>query len=258
MGALSVLAAVAVAAHLSVTPTNASVGNRVTAQAVVTIDAKVVDPATVRVAFGVAPLAALGPVQRNGLQFRVTAACLDEGCVPDVKQRTVRLVPFRVTGRLRDGSQFTRTFRWPALVLAPQVPASALRGSPKLRLETTAPPPDYAVAPRTLAAALDAAAVLLALALAGAIVLLRRRALRRRAVLARDPLDRALALVRESADRPPADRRRALNLLARVLDGRRAADLAAPVDELAWSRPQPSAEAAEDLADSIEHAVIPR
>ncbi len=257
MGALSVLAAVVVSAHLSVTPTTAGVGTRVTAQAVVTVDSKVVDPATLRVAFGVAPLAALGPVQRNGLRFSVTAACLDEGCVPDATSRTVRLVPFRVTGHLRDGSTFNRTFRWPAIVLAPQVPASALRGSPKLRRETTAPPPDYAVAPRTLAAALDAAAAVLALALAAAVVILRRRVLRRRAVLARDPLDRALALVRESAARPPADRRRALNLLARVLDGRRGG-LVAPVDELAWSRPQPSSEAAEELADSIEQTVAPR
>ncbi|HSX21913.1 MAG TPA: hypothetical protein VLE97_03965 [Gaiellaceae bacterium] len=204
MGALSVLAAVVVSAHLSVTPTTAGVGTRVTAQAVVTVDSKVVDPATVRVAFGVAPLAALGPVQRNGLRFSVTAACLDEGCVPDATSRTVRLVPFRVTGHLRDGSTFNRTFRWPAIVLAPQVPASALRGSPKLRLETTAPPPDYAVAPRTLAAALDAAAAVLALALAAAVVILRRRVLRRRAA-AGGPAARAqsaCARARRSPRRP--------------------------------------------------------
>ena len=253
MGEVSLLAVALVAAHFSLTPTHAGVGVRVTAQAVVTVDAQKVDPSSVRVSLGVAPLAALGPVQQRGLRFSVVAECLDEGCVPDAKPRAVHLAPLRVTGRLKDGRPFTRTFRWPALVLAPQVPARALRGAPPLRLETRPPPPDYAVSPSGLAAALDAVAVVLLLAIAGALVFIRRRT----AALAVDPLDRALALVRESAGRPSADRRRALNLLARVLDRRRPG-LAPSVDEAAWSRPQPSAEAAEAVADTIEQAVTPR
>ena len=253
MGEVSMLAVALVAAHLSLTPAKAGVGVRVTAQAVVTVNAQKVNPASLRVSLGVAPLAALGPVQQHVLRFSVDAACLDEGCVPDAKPRAVQLVPLRVNGRLKDGRPFTRTFRWPTLMLTPQVPARALRGAPPLRLETTAPPPDYAVPPGTLAAVLDAAAGVLALTIAGALVLLRRR----RPALALDPLDRALALVRESAGRPPDDRRRALNLLARVLD-RRKPGLAPTVDEAAWSRPQPSAEAAEELADSVEEAVSPR
>ena len=257
MGEVSLLAVALVAAHLSVTPAQVGVGVRVTAQAVVTVNAQKVDPSSVRVSLGVAPLAALGPVRQRGLHFTVDAACIDEGCVPDANARAVHLAPVRVTGRLKDGRPFTRTFSWPTLVLASQVPARALRGAPPLRLEQTAPSPKYAVSPSTLAAVLDALAGVLALAIAGGLLLMRRRAQRRSAALALDPLDRALALVRESAGRPPADRRRALNLLARVLDRRRPG-LAPSVDEAAWSRPQPSAEAAEEVADTVEHAVTGR
>jgi hypothetical protein len=256
MGALRALLVVTAAlhAHPSLAPARVAVGERVVAEAVVTIDPKRIDPASVRVSFGVAPLAALGPVEQNGLRFRVVAACLDESCVPDAKPRTVRLTPVRVIARTRDGRPVSASFAWPQLVLVPRVPAAALRGNPPLRLETTPPAPRYSIAPGTLAALFDAAAVLIALAAAGMVVLLRRRAAARRAELDRDPLDRALELVRESARRPPADRRRALNFLADVLHGRRPA-LVDDVEALAWSRPPPSAEAAEELADDVEQAV---
>ena len=260
MGALTALAALAAAAgppvqaHVSVTPATAGIGVRVTAEARITIDPRRVDSATVRVSFGVAPLAALGPVQQSGLRFRVVAACLDEACAPNAKPRPVRLAPIRVTGRLRDGRPLSATFAWPVLVLVPRVPAAALRGNPPFRLETSPPSPRYRVSPGTLAALLDAVAAVLALAAGAALALLWRRAARRRAELRRDPLDRALALARESAHRPPEDRRRALGLLARVL-GRRRSGLADPVEALAWSRPPPSAEATTSLADDIEQAV---
>jgi hypothetical protein len=260
MGALTALAALAAAAgppvqaHVTVTPATAGVGVPVTAEARITIDPQRVDPATVRVSFGVAPLAALGRVEQTGLRFRVVAACLDEACAPDAQPRPVHLVPIRVTGRLRNGRPLSASFSWPVLVLVPRVPAAALRGNPPFRLEASAPPTRYRVAPGTLAAVLDAAAAVLALAVAAVVFLLRRRAVRRRAELSRDPLDRALALARESAHRPAEDRRRALGLLARVLDRRRPA-LAEPIEALAWSRPPPSAEATTSLADDVEQAV---
>jgi hypothetical protein len=260
MGALTALAALAAAAgppvqaHATVMPATAGVGVRVTAEAQITIDPRRVDPASVRVSFGVAPLAVLGPIERTGLRFRVVAACLDEACAPNAQPRQVRLVPIRVTGRLRNGRPLSASFSWPVLVLVPKVPAAALRGNPPFRLEASPPPPRYRVAPGTLAALLDAAAAVLALAVAAVVFLLWRRTVRRRAELRRDPLDRALELARESAHRPAEDRRRALGLLARVLDGRRPA-LAEPVEALAWSRPPPSAEATTSLADDVEQAV---
>jgi hypothetical protein len=260
MGALTAVVALAAAAgspvqaQVSVTPATAGVGVRVTAEARITIDPQRVDPTTVRVSFGVAPLAALGPVEQTGLRFRVVATCLDEACAPNAQPRPVRLVPIRVTGRLRSGRPLSASFSWPVLMLVPRVPAAALRGNPPFRLETSPPPPRYRVAPGTLAALLDAAAAVLALTAAAAVALLWRRATRRRAELRRDPLDRALELARESAHRPPEDRRRALGLLARVLDRRRPG-LAEPVEALAWSRPPPSAEATTSLADDVEQAV---
>ena len=255
MGALTALAlAAAVHVQLSLTPARVGVGERIAAQAVVTVDSTRVDPATVRVSFGVAPLAALGPVEQTGLRFRVVAACLDEACVPDAKPRSVHLAPVRVTGRMRNGRPLTATFAWPALVLVPRVPATALRGNPPLRLQVASPAARYRVAPGTLAALLDAAAAVLLFAAAGTLAFLWRRAVRRRGELDRDPLDRALALVRESAHRQPQDRRQALNLLAGVLHRRRPA-LVAQVEELAWSRPAPSGDAAEHVAADVEQAV---
>jgi len=256
MAALTALVTLAAAVHVqfSLTPARVGVGDRITARAAVSVDSRRVDPKTVRVAFGVAPLAALGPVEQTGLRFRVVAACLDEACVPNATPRAVRLAPIRVTGRMRDGRPLSASFSWPKLVLVPRVPAAALRGNPPFRLQRTPPPTRYRVAPCTLAALLDAAAAVLALAAAGVIAVLWRRASSRRAELGRDPLECALALVRESVARPPQDRRRALNLLARRLHRRRPG-LADQVDALAWSRPPPSAGATEDLADDVEQAV---
>ncbi|HEY3541246.1 MAG TPA: hypothetical protein VGK79_01780, partial [Gaiellaceae bacterium] len=75
---------------------------------------------------------------------------------------------------------------------------------------------------------------------------------RRRGTVTVDELERALRLVREAEARPPADRRRALGLLARLLDARDGR-LAGAARTLAWSRPEPEPAAVDDLVDDVRH-----
>jgi hypothetical protein len=114
----------------------------------------------------------------------------------------------------------------------------------------------YRVAPGRLATALTIAAVVLAVAgvlLAGwaAATLVRRRRAQARRLTG---LERALVLAREAESRPPADRRRALGLLARLLGGRHGR-LADEAEELAWSAPSPQPAALAELVTQVEREV---
>jgi hypothetical protein len=95
-----------------------------------------------------------------------------------------------------------------------------------------------------------AAAAVLALAaialLAGAL----RRPTRLAAGAAGLPgLEVALRLLRQSAARPVPDRRRAADLVGRLVRGGCAAD----AERVAWSAPPPAAADVEALADRIDH-----
>jgi hypothetical protein len=117
------------------------------------------------------------------------------------------------------------------------------------RRQTQPPPVSYRVRPSALRAVLLAVALAL---LAAAVVLV--WPLIRRLIPEphddRTPLKRALDLVRGSLTRTPADRRRALDLLARALGRDSAAHEAL---EMAWSRPSPEPRRVEELVDRVEH-----
>jgi hypothetical protein len=97
----------------------------------------------------------------------------------------------------------------------------------------------------TAAGLFFAAAALLAL-LAGGLVA--GELWRRREQAPVDPLRRALLLVRESAVRPPRDRRRALDHLAATLGEAPPAESAT---RLAWSRPEPEPDPTLAIADEV-------
>lgn len=99
--------------------------------------------------------------------------------------------------------------------------------------------------PGAAASLLLAAAALLAL-LAAALVAAELR--HRRGEAPVDRLRRALRLVRESAARPPGDRRRALDHLAALLAEAPPAERAT---RLAWDRPEPESDATLSIADEI-------
>jgi hypothetical protein len=66
----------------------------------------------------------------------------------------------------------------------------------------------------------------------------------------RPPLERALALLRESTRRGPRDRRKALALVSRELPPDDL--LEGAVTRLAWERSEPGAEPVGALADAVE------
>ena len=250
----------------SLDPGPALFGDRITATATVLIDGAAVDPAGVHAVAAFGPLDLLsGPVverKRRGrltvVRFRWEVACLSEECVPSAKAHPVALPPLRVTSVRRVGGRVTSIARWPALSITGRVSAGEAAASPPpFRLETELPPPSYRASPGTLEAIFDAVAAALVLAagllIARELVLLRRRREEERFALL-SPLERALLLAREAQRRGPADRRRALSLLARVLrtTGSR---LGGATAELAWSPPEPSAEQVEAVVGAVEREI---
>lgn len=245
----AVAPAVPVAVRAAFEPPVVQFGDAVTARVDVLLDRNAVDARTLRVVTALAPLTPLAsPVTtrtRSGRLETVTItqrlSCLTGPCI----RGSLTFPPVAVTVSGRHA-----TARWHPLRMASRVDAADLAASSPPFVADTAPSsPTYAVAPSAAATALD---VLAALAAAGAVALLVRelvvRRRRTRRPRAGDELARALRLVRESERRDVPDRRRALGLLARLLDG----GLGRAASDLAWSRPQPEPEAVEGLVEQID------
>ncbi|MGZ8694947.1 MAG: hypothetical protein ACXWYS_05855 [Gaiellaceae bacterium] len=255
-------AAPATAAPLAVrttlSPAPARFGDVVAATVAVHADPSV-DPGSIVVRPGLAPYAVLGDAARSSsgdtVTFRYELACLVEACVPP---RTVRLAPARVAARLESGDSAEARAAWPRLRVVPRVPAAALDRTPLGWQQQLAPAaPSYRMRPGVLAAVLTAGAALLVGAAAWAVAAELRR--RRRALELADPrrpLERALALLRESVGRPPVDRRKALSLVSREVPGHERLERAAT--ELAWSRRAPEADRVDELAGALEQELAAR
>jgi hypothetical protein len=218
------------------------------------VDVVAGDPDDVQVTVEAGPFTPLGPprVERRNVGDDVVVsttqrlACLGSDCLPGRRPRTIELPPpvVRVAG------QAVPVSGTPSIAVGSRVATSAIEArEPPLRRTTEPPPPAFAVAPGALTALLVTAAALFAATAAGLVLLEVRRARGRRPV---DPLHRALGLLRQSAGRPPADRRRAADLLSRVLGDLGADTLARRASTLAWSPPQPRPDDAEALAGDAE------
>jgi hypothetical protein len=235
-------------------------GDRLDTRVVVLFDRRTVDAFRVRVAEDLAPLQPLTPAhvtrttrgQLVTLTYDVPAACLDEACLAPHGQRRLRLAPVRV-----DAGAVSREATWPALSVRGRVSAADLiPNNPPLRADVAPPPVRYRIAPRTLANLLELAAVVLAaagVALAGRQLWALQRARQGREPRLSD-IERALALARDAETRPPADRRRALGLLARLL-ARRDDRLAGAARDLAWSEPAPTTDKLSELVAQVEREV---
>jgi hypothetical protein len=172
-----------------------------------------------------APFAVVG---RRGDEYELQ--CLDPACLPAGKPRVLTIGGHR-------------------LVITPRVSVSQV-GSPErsFRRPTTPPPPSYRVRPSLLRALLLAgAAGLVALGAVLVWPLVRRR--RRARPDTRTPLERALAFVRASLSREPADRRRALDLLARTVEP---GAVGSEALSLAWSEPDPDPGVIESVVAQVE------
>jgi hypothetical protein len=238
-------------------------GDTTTAQLDLFFDPAVVDPSSIQTVpsfglwqeIGAPKVTTVSGPSLVHQTWRFQISCLTYGCVPKQPSvQTFKLPPFTITAHGRDGAATTVKATWPtAQVSARYYPPEVGNVRPALRPDTAIPAATYSVAPGRLAWLLDAAGVVLILAALGIVAALgyRHFAAKRRAALERSELEHALALVREARERRPADRRRAVGLLARTLGpDRERYERAA--SEVAWSKQEPSPERLEDLAESVD------
>jgi hypothetical protein len=246
-------------------PQNVQFGDELTARVVVLLDRDAVRVGSLRINNGFAPLTQLGAERttrtRRGrlavVSASVPAACLAEACAADAGETPIALPPVTVQVTSMRGGTLRGTARWPTLHVTSRVGAADLAAAkPPFRGDTLPPAPTYRIAPNTLALVLDVLAALLAAAGVGlatwnGLALARRR----RAPPAADELELALRRTREAEARPAPERRRALGLLARLLDARDRR-LAGAASELAWSEPTPEPEALSTLVTQVERTVL--
>ena len=252
------------AVKVSLSPHPAFFGDVLAAEIDVLIDPTLVSATSIRVTPSFAPYVETAPpaVSRSSdgrraiLSYRYSLQCVSDTCLPLGKPFDLKLRPVTVTAQ--EGAQrLQATALWPASFIASRLSARDI-ATTHFRRGTSMPPASYAVSPGGLANALTVAAALLAIAALGLIGfelirLVERRQARARAALT--PLAAALAYTREAAGRrDPADRRKALGLLAKTLDGAGATDLAGSAGDVAWSEEPPTPDRALALADEVEHA----
>jgi hypothetical protein len=244
----------------TITPPISGFGDRLVARVAVLVDPRAVDAQRVRVTENLAPLTPLGPLhaQRsaNAVVIAIPVSCLASACTSDGGARAVSLSAVRVEAPGRKGGIVSVEARWPTLEVRGRVLSSEVdvRRAPRFRANLSLPAVRYRSSPATLAALLDALAVLLALA---AVTLAAWQFVvwtRRPRDLQPNELAHALALARASRLRPVPDRRRALGLVARVL-GDREEPLSSPASELAWSKRHPSQDELGDLVDRVTREV---
>lgn len=238
-----------VAVRATFDPPVVQFGDPVSAQIVVLLDRHAVRAQTLHVADGLAPLTPLtAPATTRTVSGRLESvtitqrlACLTDPCIA----RSLAFPPVHVTV-----SGGAATAHWRPLQVRGRVGAADLAASSPPFVADAAPgPATYAVPPQTAARLLDVVAALAAL---GAVALLSRQALawrrRIRRAPAADALARAIRLARESEGRDVPDRRRALGLLARLLDG----GLRRSASELAWSSSRPEPATVDELVARVE------
>lgn len=261
----------AVSVTADVTPNVVAFGTPLVATADVVVDTRIVRPESISMQADFTPyeLAGKPTVERHvtgssaHVRFRYPLRCLREGCEPAAARGVAEFQSGLVRYRFRDSPGAGRDFvDWPAVVVASRVAADDVEAIRWRASETELPAVTTRFGPKGLATVLLVAA----LALVGAAVWLGRRLwhvpavsedLEQRPI--RPPLERALELARAELGNGvgPAERRRALERVARELDVLGHEALADDARALAWS-PQPSTgEEVESFARRVEDAVSP-
>jgi hypothetical protein len=239
-------------------PPASAFGDRIYARVVVALDASVVAPQTLRFSDDLAPLTQLAAPQTQRVASGtlelttvvVEVACLTAPCAARNGVTHLVLPHVRASVSERNGTVVSASSAWPTLEVRGRVLTSDLAAAtPPFQADTTPPPLTYRWAPATFATVLDGLAALFALAAVGIGASQALGRARRRRPAAADALERALRLAREAETLPAPDRRRALDLLARLLgrDG-----LSRTASQLAWSEPEPESDEVEELVSEIE------
>jgi hypothetical protein len=243
----------AVAVTADVAPNVVAFGSPLVATADVVADARIVRPDSIRLQTNFDPyqLAGEPTVERHmtgnaaHLRFRFPLRCLREGCDPAAARGVAQFQPGLVRYRFRDSLGGGRDIvDWPAVVVASRVAAADVEAIRWRASDTDLPAVTTRFGPKTLAVVL----LLGALALAAGAVWLGRRLWHVPAAPesdearpARPPLERALELARAGSANgaAAADRRKALERVARELEALGLGSLADDARALAWS-PRPS------------------
>ena len=244
-------------------PQPAFFGDLVTADVDVVADPAVVATNSIRVVPSFDPYVPTGPAavtrvrvgRHETIRYVYTIQCVSDSCVPLGKPLAVQFPPAQVTAAAGK-RPLQLSAKWPATSIVSRLGKGDTSSNPRFRRTKTMPAPSYSVSPALLANALTAAAGLLgavALALLGLELArwLERRRLR--GVVQLTPLEAALLYTRDAARRAdPADRRKALALLARILDREGADRLAYRTGDAAWSEEPPSPDRALEVAEEVE------
>jgi hypothetical protein len=239
-------------------PERISFGDIVEARLEVDLVPGRVDPASLRVSAAFAPFTVSGAPSvtrrssggRTVVTYRYGLTCLTEGCLP---RRAGFVFPRAAVAALVDGSRHTVVVRWPRLVVAAR---SGAHSAQRFRSDTSLPPVATTISAPLLIALSAAGAAVLGLAALAALLIAGRRPRPARPAL--PPLDRAIALVRETAREDDEERRRrALESLAETLQNRGEVALGTETTTLAWSAAPPTREPMDDLAERASREVAP-
>lgn len=244
-------------ARASFDPPAAGFGDRITATIAIEIDRRRARAQSLRLRYDLAPLQAIGPprtvrVVRGDVELMTIAvpvACISDACLAASGVVALRVAPVKARVATAAGVRSVSA-AWSPLAVRDRVRAADLSAvqSP-LEADASPLPATYRASPATLATILDVVAALVgifAIALgAWELELLARRRRRTHEV----PLSRAIRVARSAQALPGPERRRALELLARVL-GR--GELQREATRLAWSEPTPEPDELERLVASIE------
>jgi hypothetical protein len=250
------------AVSTSLEPHPAFYGDVLTAAVDVRIDPTAVSASSVRVTPSFDPyvqtarpvVTSSGVGREKTLRYRYSIQCVSDACLPVGKPYVLKLPPVTVNAKAGT-EELKETAVWPTTFVATRLQARDV-ATTHFRRPRSIPAPTFAVSPGALADGLTVLAGVLAvgaLALIGfeLVRLVERR--RQRATVTLTPLEAALAYTRDAARRPdPADRRKALGLLATTLESEGAPALAGTTSDVAWSEEPPTPDRALELADEIE------
>jgi hypothetical protein len=259
----------AISAQASISPSAVHFGDALGAHAVVVVDPRRVDPASVRLAtqflsYRVADSSR--DVRRAGGATTIDLAydleCLGAGCAPGRPQVVLQFPSSSLRYRTVSGEERRLRLTWPTITVASRLDDED-RAAPAAHLRADATPPavSYDVSPGPLGDGLVAGSAVLVLA-AGALLFFafRRRPAPAAAPAARvsaSPLEDAVRLVRETAanGHDSGLQRMALQRLVRELRAAGEPRLADDAGRLAWSDGPPSPAVANELADRVEREV---
>ena len=245
--------------HAEAQPSRVGVGDPIRYVVVARFPASTVDASSVRIVADAGPLVPTGAatttrrVEGSALVVRLVQrlACLDLACAPARGSHPVRLPVPRVAARLTDGGVASGRADPVAIVVEPRIAGADVRAAtPAYRQQTELPDADSR-AGRLVAPVMVAAVVFALVAVLLAFLALRPRSSAR---AHEAELARAVRLLRESAERPASDRRRAADLVSRAAGSVGAGSVADDASQLAWSASSPRPEGTVALADRAEKA----